>query len=339
LPTVVVVGAGALTLGLITPTIANGGHDVIIATRVDTSLERERIVAIKRRGQLVIATLGVAAFDVVPIKRILDITRETDRQALADLINTPSVDVIVTAARDGFDDVADCIVSAAAGRSDSLLIVCADNRPPRRWEALRSSSPPGVEAVASIADRICIRFPRTHPTADVLVEPYSMWTIEDDPRSRLRTIFAGAADVAFTPDIESATRRKLHLVNGLQLALALLAWLEGQPLLHLWIQQNGPLAEEVAIAIADAYRGVFGGSLDDNRNVTSQNLSRFRDTPDRTGRILGLSEGQSAGDSLDLQERVAVRLSPLLEHVPPPALRHVVRKAKDVVAAWQSEQR
>ena len=335
---VVVLGAGALSFGLLLPALADCGHAVTVATRVNASEQHDRLSAISRRREVRVAHLWDDSFDVLSLDRVIDLS---EQRGLADLrsgIGDGWYSVVVTAARSGFDPVADVICTAAARREPPILLVSADNSPADAWAHLREQPVPGVRAIASIADRVCVRFPRTHPTADVLIERYGRWVVESDADGRIDDLVTGAPLIRSTSDVDVAFRRKLHLVNGLHLALALLAWTDGEPALHRWVERNVAMATEVADDVGRAYEATYPSDPVNSEPQVDEILERFRSTPDRAGRMLGLSEGQVTGHSFDLRRRVDERLTPILgdRAAYGPALGRVMQIAGDLADRWMT---
>lgn len=331
---VTIIGAGALSLGLLAPTFAAAGLEVTIASRVATSREQQRLSDLTRRREVHIAFLGGGAFHRVPLARTIDISQAAGLDQLDEVLQNPATSAVVTAARSGFNEVAELVVHASSERGSPLLVICADNQPPDGWVDLVRSSPRNVETVPSIADRICVRFPRTQPTADVVVEEYSLWTIATDSAGRSASWFGDIENVEVTGDINRAIRRKLHLVNGLQLALAIMAWVDGDPLLDRWISENQAFAEELMESVAASYQSLTGDPSAEVRGFAQMNLHRFGETPDRSGRMLGLAEGDVVGDPADLQERLAARVLPLLANADWGPLSLVADKGLGLVEQW-----
>lgn len=326
-------GAGALTFGLLCPVVTDTGVLPIVASRITGSRYEARLRRIQTRRSVAVKTIEGGTATEIPLD-VLDLGADSELRRLAQLVSTPDVNLIITAARTGFDPVAEFLVSAAARRSAPLLVVSADNTPPRSWETLRAQAAVHLDTAPSIADRLCIRFPETDPDIDVLVGEHAQWVVQKDPHGICELRLQGSGVVTLVDDLEPWRRRKLFCVNGLQLALALNAFVEGYPEFDRWIRENLAEAEMVANAFAQAFAGSADENVDDARDLCMSTVERFARFPDRTGRMLGLKEGQNAGDPDDLSARVRQRLVPLREFDQSGRIGTAIAHAQEIARNW-----
>lgn len=170
-----------------------------------------------------------------------------------DLISSSEIDLIVTAARTGFDGPAERLLAVDRRRLDALVVVSADNTPLQSWLDIAQLRPDHVDTSPSIADRVCVRFPRTDPHVDVLVESYAHWVVQSDARGICERRLSQSAYVTVVTNLRPWRRRKLFCVNGLQLGLALHAFVDGYPGLDSWICENPGKSRHLADAVAQAF--------------------------------------------------------------------------------------
>lgn len=251
------------------------------------------------------------------------------------LVSSSEIDLVVTAARTGFDAVAERLLAVERRRVDTLIVISADNTPPQSWLRIGSLRPHHLDTSASIADRVCVRFPRTDPHVDVLFESYAHWVVESDAQGVCAQRLGQSEYVTVVTDLQPWRRRKLFCVNGLQLALALHAHVDGYPDLDSWIRDNLRDAQQLADALAAAFAKSAGEEWGAVEQFCKTSLDRFAVFPDVTRRILGLKEGQRRGDPTDLRGRVNERLEPLLTFDETGRIEAVISHATAVIASWR----
>lgn len=170
----------------------------------------------------------------------------------------------------------------------SVTIVPCENAVNPGW--VRLGTRLGVSVLPDVVvDRICIR--RDDAPETIHAEPYCEWKIEDESADSVASLIGAIA----VPDISFARRRKLLLVNGLQLCLALLALsftpdeVDDTQRLDEFLDTDlgavalDALAFEYSLALAWDHRTVDPQEIRDHAEICKQ---RMRASTDRPLRII-----------------------------------------------------
>jgi hypothetical protein len=351
MPSVIAVGAGALTLGMIAPVTAEAGLDLIIISRLHTSEHHQRLASLARRGIRTLFAMQVPGTSVslepgptIPVEAFLDIESSADRKRAVAAMSRRDCVGVVAAARDSFHRVVPILNECASLRSEVLPVLGADNTKPAGWPSSPTiPSQPGVRYLSTVADRLCLRFPESQPNYDVWVEPYVRWAIpsnRDTDQLPLITAISSSSAVEVGGSFDDLHRQKFYLVNGLHFALAIRGYDEPDPQLNTWIARNFDEALQISRAILAAYNRAFPGDRSGLSDAfTSTIVERFRKFPDLKKRILGLAEKDEIGDPEALRERLDQRLGPLKPHAPDGALADIESAAMALAERWEAHPR
>lgn len=323
-------------MGLICPILHECGHNGIVASRIKGSNVGDRLDRIRSTREIRVSDLSGGGQYSVPIAEFLDTGTTDGRVAFTEMISRNDVAVLVTAARSGLNDRCAEIRGTAPTRTQTLAAVTADNSPPPSWFELSSAGVVNLECRPSIADRICLRFPETHSEVDVMVESHNSWILERDRNAVFDQLLTVSSSVHIVDELEPWRLRKLLCVNGLQLAFAILARLDGYPRLNLWILHHLDQASEIAQVWSDCFAAYSGENLNAIRGLCDYSLERFVTTPDRSGRIVGLKEGIELGDPRDLAALIAERIEPLQPFDTSGLVRRVRTGAQELVEMWNT---
>ena len=226
----------------------------------------------------------------------------------------------------------DLIGLAVLRRSTTLLAICADNVVPHGWEDLARL--PNLRLLPSIADRICARFPKAMPGADVAAERYGRWVIQASDHPAVLALSESTL-VVVTENLDLARQSKIFLVNGLQMALALAADQDGESDLDMWVREHLDESRALAAEFATSVAALLEVDLDEQRGLADRNVQRFQDTPDITSRMLCRDIGAPVGRPDELNAKCDVRLRPLSNDLTP-CLNECVTHCETLIANWRA---
>jgi hypothetical protein len=313
-PRVILLGASALNLGLLAPAFDQRGYTILVANRISGSPNTQRLERIARVGHVRLTRSGTE--EIVQLE-LVDTASATGIDRLTDLLADVATTLAVTATRGTLQHFERSLRDAHAKRSTRLPIISAENDPdPWFVERRERGDLPNYEWVDSIADRLCLRFPKGD-LADVIHETYGLWVIEGDEAGVLQAIadttdVDGAVEIRVVPSriFESYRRRKLWGVNGLHLAIAIMAYHQQRILLDVYLSaevakaEARAIAKVLALAISLAEPSLL---LDDILAFEESVLFRFTHEQDYTIRVLG-GTSTVLPDNVVLQRKVASRL-------------------------------
>lgn len=342
MPTGVLLGAGALSLGFLTPALAERDLEVVIAGRIAESVSKDRYERIARRQEI-----RIRYFDgdvKIPISRFIDVSTAAGMDALADQLAASETLLVVTASRSGLAAFWPALLDAAPRRATPLHFISADNVPEQLFLDAAARSEPLAAWHDSVADRACVPPLEDTGDVDVFAERYGHWVIADNSGlAHVLDASRGSQTLVEYVDGEDLARfrkRKLWIVNGVHLAVSAGAVSLRYALIPDYLtaaSSNGNLAaREVASAMAHAVHAVEPRlPLPDLLAFASAVVDRFATEPDYALRVLGSRRGKPPSRQ-ELEAKIAARLvepTDALHRAGKPHLANVLRCAADLASA------
>lgn len=185
-------------------------------------------------------------------------------------------------------------IANGSGRLKDYMVQLAEASEPRRAAFAEAVVGRRIVFCDATVDRVCSRIQIKSGTVHVTAETYKKWLIERNTQTQpLEALLRGSEVVRFTDNIEAQEKLKLWAVNGLHLAIAVLARNHEPPIAFITEAVDAVALQphiaavwaEIREALLLSYPTEFlGPALDAFFEAT---LDRFReDTTDEVGRIL-----------------------------------------------------
>ena len=203
--------------------------------------------------------------------------------------------LITTAVGRGLEACGDLIVEIASqrGREDSgrTVFIACENNPGECYPKLAARLEElGVECRATMVNRLCPgrRLEEETMTLVVPADPHAEWLIEGEEEGAILRRIGSTEAVSFVPEVEPFAVRKLWLVNGIHIALALFAREKKEPSIRAAAREPERLQAliELQADMIQALRKQWSEVLGDNGAYGRRQLAPFWQTHDDTRRIL-----------------------------------------------------
>jgi len=246
-------GPGKVGLGLVTAVSTEAGLDTHIVGKGTSRVRPGRKLEVR-----VLGLAGREEFDPLPVASIscADCWDDLHWDCMTAIMHSPSLLITTSlttkglAARHGF--ILDLARHrAASSYATSTIFIAAENDPgPSYPELSLELERLGVECRRTVVNRFCVHadYDEKRNAHVVTVDDLAEWVIEGPATSGTPLeALAKVPYVSFVPDIDPVATRKRWLVNGLHLALAIIAQQKPIPTIDVAIAEPG--RTEWAIAL------------------------------------------------------------------------------------------
>lgn len=306
------VGTGSLGLGLVAWLGSYAKLSVFLANRASSD-SKSRNTLLRRTYQYELVFPDSQPEPVIFANLLFT---DEDRDQFIRTVASPHTRLLTTALKGGFQDqlflqtIVDAITTRIKSASQSPLYIIACENVINNSIVLRDKLVPllpphitqsdfeqSIVFVPCMVDRMCSDpiISKTGEVVQVEVERFAQLILRrpSPTMSWLEEVLSSpkAADyIEFVDDLEPYERRKLWLVNGPHLLIALNAFYQGYAHLHIYLQQE-PLANEILTEILDEVTHIFLAnentfSLEELRIFNIKTKMRFRSHPYRVSQIL-----------------------------------------------------
>ncbi|HWP38032.1 MAG TPA: hypothetical protein VNL18_10815, partial [Gemmatimonadales bacterium] len=300
-------GSGALGLGFVAYLGRRAGLNVVLANRRQGSGSFRRNESLKLTRRYRIDVVGeIPSSEWVQVQELL--YTDSDIEELLARVSDPSTILLTTALKDGLARTVPVIsrlieARVQAAPQSPLFVIACENRLDSTWLRTQITEHAGVDPsvdhtvhfLPCVADRICseVRYDEDSQYVFVMAEPYARWTIEKThhtaPLEQALRNLAEEGVVEFVGDIAPYRTRKLWLVNGPHLVLAILARKAGEPRLNVFLRSglNALLFRRIQEGFSEAVRLRTAAFVTtDLEFFNVEILERFRNYPDTAERIM-----------------------------------------------------
>lgn len=302
-------GAGAFGLGFVIPLVQQAGLKSSLANRAKGSATHHACnVAIQRHGSYDLVLKGKQTrTEIVPIEEFVFVDVDTER--FLEVVANPKTRLLTTALRQGFLPSVPLLADAVANRlvagTKEVLYVVACETPTigdsltlraavlaTHPELAQREFDQRIKFVPCIVDRICNEPELDEATDRVMVEAeeFAEWLLQGPSSLEdMLRISSVVHSVSFVPDLAPFVRRKLWLVNGPHLLIALRAFVQPEPRLDKFLarDENRRLLSTIHREALNAFLEVE--SFFSRRELTRYAKiiqTRFSNFPDSTTRHL-----------------------------------------------------
>jgi len=301
-------GTGAFGLGFVVPLVSAAGFQTVLANRARGSAAYARNVALQRHGSYSLVLMGKQPrTEEIPIAEFIFVDENEER--FLDVVADPATRLCTTALRQGFLASVPLLADALAYRLESgtttTLYVVACETPAigdsstlrtailsHRPELATRVFEQRIHFVPCIVDRIC-NDPVLHEDTgrvSVTAEEFAEWLLQGpSPLERVLLTKRTEKTISFVNDFAPFARRKLWLVNGPHLLIALRAFVQHQEYLNRFLaeKENARLLTTILREAQDAFLGAESFfSKTELTHYTNKIRARFSSFPDSTTRHL-----------------------------------------------------
>jgi hypothetical protein len=274
------IGAGRLGLGLIAASGAQARLDLHLVHRTSSSVPEPLHVSLT-----VVGEHGAAAG---PSFEIPSVSCSDTVQGLAPAVQTvlrhaPHLLITTAVTTEGLAARRDFLIELAAERAKSdqvrsTAFIAGENDPGPGYPALKAELRAlGVDCRDTMVNRVCpsIEADLAADARRVTVDALAEWVIAGRPTGAALGALARVSHVRFVADVEPYEVRKRWLVNGVHLAIAILARYRRLPSIDVAVAEEGRIAwiERLQAVLIGALERRHPG-LEDKRRIRGRACRR-----------------------------------------------------------------
>lgn len=303
------IGTGSLGLGFVAYLTRKAGFRVVLANREVGSASKKKNSALKHNTKFTLKVVGrTTRTESVQIDKFIYTDSESDE--LLDLFENSSTMLLTTGLKEGLKNCIPDISRLIKKRVDAtldepLFVLACENRFDSNWLLSEVAAHLGmsrdqlesrqVQFLPCVVDRICTNIEcDSSGQVSVEVEPYAKWVIETTEASKklekALSLLVNEGIIEFVSDIKPYKLRKLWLINGPHLLVAILARADRKTGVHIFLRESRHelLFRAIQQEFTDAVRfSTHAFSTEELIEFNNRTVSRFQEYPDTSNRIMG----------------------------------------------------